>query len=108
MMQSFRTRILALVLGLVTVTVVATVGAVVIKAREAAGERAAEQLRAGAKLAREVLRFRGAQLNGAVRVLAADFGFREAVASTDIPRLSCPPLRITARGSAPGSWCSST
>ena len=37
MMQSFRTRILALVLGLVTVTVVATVGAVVIKAREAVG-----------------------------------------------------------------------
>jgi diguanylate cyclase (GGDEF)-like protein len=87
MMQSFRTRILALVLGLVTVTVVATVGAVVIKAREAAGERAAEQLRAGAKLAREVLHFRGAQLNGAVRVLAADFGFREAVASKDIPTI---------------------
>jgi hypothetical protein len=29
----------------------------------------------------------GAQLNGAVRVLAADFGFREAVASKDIPTI---------------------
>ena len=87
MMQSFRTRILALVLGLVTVTLIATVGAVVIKARAAARERAAEQLRAGADFAREVLRFRGTQLNGAVRVLAADFGFREAVASADTPTI---------------------
>lgn len=87
MMNSFRTRILALVLGLVTVTLVATVGAVVVKARQAARERAAEQLRAGAEVAREVLRFRGAQLNGAVRVLAADFGFREAVASGDTPTI---------------------
>lgn len=87
MMKSFRTRILALVLGLVTVTLVATVGAVVIKARQAARERAAGQLRAGAEVAREVLRFRGAQLNGAVRVLAADFGFREAVASGDTPTI---------------------
>ena len=86
-MQSFRTRILALVLGLVTVTLVATVGAVVIKARQEVRERAAEQLRAGAAIAREVLRFRGAQLNGAVRVLAADFGFREAVASADTPTI---------------------
>src|SRR5512141_344880 len=87
MMQSFRTRILALVLGLVTVTLVATVGAVVIKARQEVRERAAEQLRAGAAIAREVLRFRAAQLNGAVRVLAADFGFREAVASADTPTI---------------------
>ena len=86
-MQSFRTRILALVLGLVTVTLLATVGAVVIKARQEVRERAAEQLRAGAEIAREVLRFRGAQLNGAVRVLAADFGFREAVASADTPTI---------------------
>jgi diguanylate cyclase (GGDEF)-like protein len=87
MMQSFRTRILALVLGLVTVTLLATVGAVVVKARQEARERAAEQLRAGAEFTHEFLRFRGAQLNGAVRVLAADFGFREAVASADSPTI---------------------
>jgi len=87
MMQSFRTRILALVLGLVTVTVFAIVAAVVIKARESAHERAAEQLRTGAQVAREVLHFRGEQLTGAVRVLAADFGFREAVASGDTPTI---------------------
>jgi diguanylate cyclase (GGDEF)-like protein len=87
MMQSFRTRILALVLGLVTLTVAATVGAVVLKARAEARERAGERLRAGAEITREVLRFRVAQLNGGVRVLAADFGFREAVASADAPTI---------------------
>src|SRR4029079_13234494 len=64
-----------------------TVGAVVIKARHEVHERAAGQLRVGAEVAREVLRFRGTQLSGAVRVLAADFGFREAVASGDTPTI---------------------
>lgn len=87
MMQSFRTRILALVLGLVTLTLLATVAAVVITARQEARARAGEQLHAGADVAREVLRFRAGQLQGAVRVLAADFGFREAVASADAPTI---------------------
>ena len=86
-MQSFRTRILALVLGLVTVTMASTVGAVVLKARSEARALADERLHAGAEIARELLRFRVAQLNGAVRVLASDFGFREAVASGDAPTI---------------------
>ncbi|MFO1406363.1 MAG: EAL domain-containing protein [Steroidobacteraceae bacterium] len=86
-MKSFRTRILALVLGLVTVTVVATVTSLVAKAGEEAREQAGEQLRAGLLLSQEVLDFRASQLRAAVRVLAADYGFRAAIASADGPTI---------------------
>jgi len=86
-LRSFRSRILALVLGLVTVALSATVVAVVLKARAEVGREATEQLHSAADTGREVLRFRGNQLTSAAEVLAADFGFKEAVASGDTPTL---------------------
>ena len=86
-MRSFHSRILALVLGLVTVVLTATIIAVVVKARDEVGRQAALQLRSAAGTAREVLTFRGNQLTSAVEVLAADFGFKEAVASADTATL---------------------
>jgi len=86
-MRTFRSRILAVVLGLVTVVLTATVLAVVVKARSEAGRQASLQLHAAADTAREVLAFRGNQLSSAAEVLASDFGFREAVASEDTPTL---------------------
>ena len=87
-MRSFRSRILALVLGLVTVVLTATVTAVVVKARDEVGRQATLQLRSAADTAREVLKFRGNQLTSTVEVLTADFGFKEAVASGDAPTLA--------------------
>jgi diguanylate cyclase (GGDEF)-like protein len=87
-MRSFRSRILALVLGLVTVVLTATIIAVVVKARAEVARQATLQLRSAADTAREVLKFRGNQLTNAVEVLTADFGFKEAVASTDTPTLT--------------------
>jgi len=96
-MRSFRVRILALVLGLVTVALTATVVAVVVKARSEVGREASLQLRAAAGMAREALRFRGNQLTNAAEVLTADFGFKEAVASADAPTLMSAMVNHQAR-----------
>jgi diguanylate cyclase len=85
--RSFRFRILALVLGIVTMVASATVIAVVAKAHAEVGRQAGLQLRSAADTAREVLKFRGNQLTSAVEVLTSDFGFKEAVASGDTPTL---------------------
>jgi diguanylate cyclase (GGDEF)-like protein len=49
--------------------------------------RAAEQLRSGGSFVQQLIRFRAGQLANGVGVLAADFGFREAVASGDVPTI---------------------
>ena len=49
--------------------------------------RAAEQLRSGGSFVQQLIRFRAGQLANGVAVLAADFGFREAVASGDVPTI---------------------
>lgn len=87
LLRSFHTRILALVLGLVTAVLAAIVTAVVVKERGEVSRDAAQQLRAAADTAREILKFRGEQLSGAVDVLTSDFGFKEAVSSGDSPTL---------------------
>src|SRR5271166_1546977 len=86
-LSSFRSRILALVLGLVTLVLAATITAVVVKARAEVEKQVSQQLHAASSTAREALRFRGAQLANAAEVLTADFGFKEAVASADPPTL---------------------
>lgn len=86
-MTSFRTRILLLVLGIVAVPLGGTIYALTLKAQAAARAQATTELRAGASVARETLAFRGEQLANAARVLTADFGFKEAVASGDRPTL---------------------
>jgi diguanylate cyclase (GGDEF)-like protein len=86
-LRSLRTRILALVLGLVTLVVAAMAIAIAVKARAEVERQVAVQLRSAADTAREVLKFRGGRLTGAVELLTKDFGFREAVASGDKPTL---------------------
>jgi diguanylate cyclase len=87
LLNSFRSRILALVLGLVTLVLTAMSIAIAVKARAEAERQVSVQLRTAADTAREALRFRGTRLASAVDVLTTDFGFREAVASGDKPTL---------------------
>lgn len=82
-MKSFRFRILVLVLGLVIVPLGATMYAISWKADDAAMAQATTELGAGALVARESLKFHGQQMALMANVLAADFGFKEAVASGD-------------------------
>jgi len=82
-MGSFRNRLLVLIIGLVIATQSVTLIAVLARVEGTVEGRAAEQLTAGGKLIEQFLSFRAAQLASGVSVLAADFGFREAVASGD-------------------------
>jgi HAMP domain-containing protein len=86
-LRSFHARILALVLGLVTLVLTATIGAIAVKARAEVERQVGIQLHTAADTAREALKFRGTRLASAVDVLTTDFGFREAVSSTDAPTL---------------------
>jgi diguanylate cyclase (GGDEF)-like protein len=86
-LRSFRSRILALVLGLVTMVLTAAIVGIAVKARAAAQAQVGIQLRTAAETAREVLKFRGSQLATAVEVLTSDYGFKEAVSSADAATL---------------------
>jgi diguanylate cyclase len=86
-MGSFRKRLLVLIIGLSVVTQTVTLAAVLISTRRTVEARAAEQLRSGAALAEQLIRFRAGQLANGVAVLAGDFGFREAVASAHVPTI---------------------
>jgi len=82
-MGSFRKRLLVLIIGLVIVTQTVTLAAVLASTRGTVEARAREQLASGGTLALQLMRFRAGQLANGVAVTAADFGFREAVASGD-------------------------
>ncbi|MDB6088891.1 MAG: histidine kinase, partial [Gammaproteobacteria bacterium] len=86
-MGSFRKRLLVLIIGLVIVTQTVTLAAVLASTAHNVEARAAEQLRAGSSFVQQLIRFRAGQLANGVAVLAADFGFREAVASGDVPTI---------------------
>src|SRR5579862_6778868 len=86
-LRSFRSRILALVLGLVTLVLTAAIVGIAVKARAEAEAQVGVQLQTAAGTAREILKFRGSQLATAVEVLTSDFGFKEAVSSADAPTL---------------------
>ncbi len=86
-MRSFRKRLLVLIIGLVIVTQTVTLAAVLASTRRAVETRSAAQLRSGGSLAENLMSFRAGQLANGVAVLAADFGFREAVASGHAPTI---------------------
>jgi diguanylate cyclase len=86
-MNSFRKRLLVLIIGLVIVTQTVTLAAVLASTRRTVEARSWEQLRSGAGLAEQLVRFRAGQLANGVAVLASDFGFREAVASGHAPTI---------------------
>ena len=86
-MRSFRKRLLVLIIGLVIVTQTVTLAAVLASTRRAVETRSAAQLRSGGSLAENLIGFRSGQLANGVAVLAADFGFREAVASGHAPTI---------------------
>ena len=86
-MGSFRKRLLVLIIGLVVVTQTVTLAAVLASTAHDVESRAAGELRSGGSFAQQLIRFRAGQLANGVGVLAADFGFREAVAGGDIPTI---------------------
>jgi len=86
-MGSFRKRLLVLIIGLVVVTQTVTLAAVLVSTAHDVEGRAAGELRSGGSFAQQLIQFRAGQLANGVGVMAADFGFREAVAGGDIPTI---------------------
>ncbi len=82
-MQSFRTRILGLLLAIVVTTQLATMFALVVQTHREAQSRAQQQLSSGGRVLASIMHSRAEQLRDAVHVLVADYGFKEAVTSAD-------------------------
>ncbi len=82
-MQSFRTRILGLLLAIVVTTQLATMVALVVQTHREAQARAEQQLSSGGRVLASIMHSRAEQLRDAVHVLVSDYGFKEAVTSAD-------------------------
>ena len=82
-MDSFRNRLLALIVGLVIATQSVTLVAVLASTSHEARVRADERLRSGSQVMQQYMRLRAGQLSSTVAVMATDIGFKEAVASHD-------------------------
>ena len=103
-MQSFRTRILGLLLAIVVTTQVATMFALVVQTHREAQSRAQQQLSSGGRVLASIMHSRAEQLRDAVHVLVADYGFKEAVTSADQSTI-LSALDNSARTHRCGSGC---
>ena len=81
--NSFQTRIASVLVLLLLVVIAALYVAVQTATSAAVRAQAREQLEVGSLVFQQLLEVRGRQLHDAVQVLAADFGFKEALASDD-------------------------
>jgi diguanylate cyclase (GGDEF)-like protein len=88
LLGSLRSRILALVLGLVAVVLVAAIVGMEVTERTETHRQVGAQIQMNAATAQELLRFRDLQLATGVGALTADSGFREAVSSADAAALT--------------------
>ena len=79
--SSFQARIACVLILLLLVVVGAVYFAVKAATNSAVYTQAEEQLQVGSRVFERLLEIRGRQLRDSVQLLAADFGFRDAVAS---------------------------
>jgi diguanylate cyclase (GGDEF)-like protein len=82
-LQSFRDRLLLLLIALVAVSQVATLAAVLASTRHNVEQQLRTELQVGGRVLRQQLQARTAQLLGSVEILTADLALREAIASRD-------------------------
>ena len=80
---SFQARIAGVLIALLLVVVAAVFFAVKVATSDAVHKQAHAQLKVGSRVFERLIDQRGRQLRDAVQLLAADFGFRDAVASQD-------------------------
>lgn len=85
--ERLRTRLILLLVGLLALVLSAVFVAVYNATDSSAERQARQQLQVGANVFSRLLELRAQELASATQVLAADFGFREAVASGDLPTI---------------------
>ena len=86
--KSLRSRLILLLVGLLALVLLAVFVAVYTSTSLSAERQATRQLELGARVFRSVLDARARELTTATQILAADFGFRQAVASGDLPTIA--------------------
>jgi diguanylate cyclase (GGDEF)-like protein len=84
MNRSFGTRIFLVILGLVALIQSVTVIAALDALRNDAIQKANHELEVGQRVFERLLAERASQLSTAVRILASDYGFKEAIATSDM------------------------
>jgi len=80
---SFQARIAGVLIALLIIVVAAVFVAVKVATGDAVRTQAQAQLEVGSRVFERLIDLRGKRLRDAVQLLAADFGFRDAVASAD-------------------------
>ena len=85
--NSFQARIACVLILLLSVVVGALTVAVKVATNDAVRAQAREQLQVGTRVFERLLDVRGRRLRDGVQLLAADFGFRDAVSSGDSPTI---------------------
>lgn len=80
---SFQARIAGVLIALLLVVIGAVYAAVKVATGDAVHSQAQAQLEVGSRVFERLVDLRGKRLRDAVQLLAADFGFRDAVASAD-------------------------
>ncbi len=81
--HSFQRKLVSFIISLLVFLAVLTLIAVFYANRRSVTTQATNDLRVGSRLFDRLLASRGAQVGQSVRVLSADFAFREAIASSD-------------------------
>ena len=85
--RSFQAKLLYFMIAGLLLLEAAILGAVHVSGRRTLRNRLADELQVGARVLDQTLAARGRQLSEAVRVMAADFAFREAIATEDRPTI---------------------
>jgi len=86
--RSFQAKLLYFMVAGLVLLQAATLVAIDLASRRTLRNRLADELRVGGRVLDRILLARGRQLSDKVRILAADFAFREAIASEDRPTIS--------------------
>ena len=95
--NSFQARIACVLILLLSVVVGALTVAVKVATNDAVRTQAREQLQMGTRVFERLLDVRGRRLRDGVQLLAADFGFRDAIASGDSATIRSALLNQGAR-----------
>jgi diguanylate cyclase (GGDEF)-like protein len=95
--RSFQTRLLALIVWALVLLQAATLIALHVAGRRNLRQTLTLELQVGARLLNQVLAARGHRLTDTARALAADFAFREAMASADRPTITSALTNLGAR-----------
>jgi diguanylate cyclase (GGDEF)-like protein len=98
--NTFHSRVLLVIVGLIVLAQVGTTTAMYIAARRTADSLADQQLAPADRLVQDVFAARDLQYRNSLQALAADFAFREAVSSHDAPTIASALANHGARISA--------